>query len=297
MQTRDEKTSIPENYSVKAVIPAAGLGKRFHPLSLAVPKELLPVNRKPLIHWAVEEALTAGVRDIGIVICKGKEMIRDYFEALMRSSTPSDECFQHELHEGRLHFIRQEKPLGLGNAIYESGGFLNDSPFIMIIPDQLILSKVPGTTQLLHAASGDVQAIWSSVVAISGEELHLFPGARRFKLTTMRKNIWVVKGIRSDSESSPEQSLIGFGRTFFPAGIHEFFSDRFLNPVTGEVDLLPSFEALIGEYRNYAALLEGTPLDFGTWEGYEHFSRGLTGYPVERRYHAEKDERSNPKDN
>jgi len=294
MQNRDEKTSIPENHSVKAVIPAGGLGTRFYPFSLAVPKELLPVNRKPLIHWAVEEALTAGVRDIGIVIRKGKEMIRDYFEALMGSSSPSGERVQHELHKGKLHFIRQEKPLGLGNAIYESGGFLNDSPFIMIIPDQLIFSKVPATTQLLHAASGDVQAIWSSVVAISREELHLFAGARRFELTSMRKNMWVVRGIRNDSEPSPEQGLIAFGRTFFPAGICEFFSDRFLNSATGEVDLLPSFEALIEEYKNYAVLLEGMAMDFGTWEGYEHFSRGLTRYSAERRNHAEKGERSNP---
>ncbi|MBW2340811.1 MAG: NTP transferase domain-containing protein [Deltaproteobacteria bacterium] len=219
MQNRDEKPSIPENHSVKAVIPAGGLGTRFHPFSLAVPKELLPVNRKPLIHWAVEEAFIAEIRDIGIVIRKGKEMIQDYFEALMGSPSPSGESGQHELNKGKLHFIRQERPSGLGNAIYESGGFLNDSPFIMIIPDQLILSKVPATTQLLHAASGDVQAIWSSVVAISRKQLHLFPGARSFELTTMRKNIWLVRGIRNDSESSPEKRLIGFGRTFFPAGI------------------------------------------------------------------------------
>jgi hypothetical protein len=69
--------------------------------------------------------------------------------------------------------------------------------------------------------------------------------------------------------------LLGFGRTFFPPGAIEFFSKRFLNPTTGEVDLLLSFVGLIKRYHNYAVLLEGKAMDFGTWPGYERFFQSI----------------------
>lgn len=262
-----------EKVSVKAIIPSGGVGTRLLPLTLAVPKELFPANRKPMIQLAVEEALSAGIRDIGIVIRKGKEVIQNYFEALIRSSNPLWEGLKKELTHANLHFIFQGQPLGLGNAMYEAGTFIDESSFVMIIPDQFVCSKVPATRQLLDAASQDFQAVWSSLVTMSEEELELFPGARRFDLINRIGNTWEVEGIRDDSEDPNDKTLLGFGRTFFPPGVIDFFSERFLNPATGEVDLLLSFQALIKERQNYAVLLEGKPMDFGTWAGYEYFSK------------------------
>jgi hypothetical protein len=65
--------------------------------------------------------------------------------------------------------------------------------------------------------------------------------------------------------------LVGFGRTFFPSGSLKFFHEDFLNPATGEVDLLLTFEALFKRYKNYALELDGDAVDLGTWAGYEHF--------------------------
>ena len=88
-------------------------------------------------------------------------------------------------------------------------------------------------------------------------------------------NAWEVKGLSEETGYSDQETLLlGFGRTFFPPGVVDFFSERFLNPATGEVDLLLTFEALIKEYKNYAELLEGKAMDFGTWAGYEHFFKG-----------------------
>ena len=260
---------------VKAVIPAAGFGSRLQPLTLAVPKELLPVNRKPMIHWAVEEALAAGIREICIVIRKGKKSISSYFKTLIGSSNPVWEGFIRELSLANLQFVFQKEPLGLGNAIYEAGSFIKDSPFCMIIPDQFLLSKVPATKQLLDASIKDFQGVWSSLATISRDELRFFPGARTFELTQWTENIWKVTGIRENSGHKGNETLLGFGRTLFPAGTLEVFSNRFLNPETGEVDLLPSFEFLIKQYQNYALILDGQAMDFGTWEGYEHFSQIL----------------------
>jgi UTP--glucose-1-phosphate uridylyltransferase len=267
------KTVKNRNILAKAIIPAAGHGTRFHPLTLSVPKELLPVNRKPMIQLAVEEALATGIQEIGIVIRKGKEEIRNYFEAIMASSDSLLEGFKNALARATLKFIFQEKPLGLGNAIFEARDFIKDSPFVMLIPDQYVRSNVPAGGQLLKAAKEDFQGVWSSVVSVSKGEQEFFPGARRLELVNKAGNIWEVKGLSEDKgDSNQETLLLAFGRTFFPKGILEFFSDRYINSVTGEVDLLLTFEALIKERTNYAVQLDGRAMDFGTWAGYEYFS-------------------------
>jgi len=230
---------------VKAVIPAAGLGTRFRPLTLAVPKELLPVNKKPMVQLAVEEALSSDIRDIGIVIRRGKEVIRDYINSLMSSSDSIWKNFKQKMSHTRVHYIFQEKPLGLGNAIYAAREYINDSPFVMIIPDQFVDSRVPATKQLLNAANKDVQAVWSSLTIVPPEEKEFFSSARSFLLTNRRGNTWSVKEILEHSQSQSGETILGFGRTYFPQGVIEFFSDRFMNPVTREVDLLFTFKALM----------------------------------------------------
>lgn len=223
MRKEGPKPSKPNIHFIKAIIPAAGFGTRLQPATLAVPKELLPVGRKPMIQLAVEEALVAGIRDIGIVIRKGKEAIKNHFDILMTSSNPSLQTLKRKLSQANLRFIFQKKPLGLGNAIYESGSFIGDSSFVMIIPDQFILSGVPATKQLLNSVSEDSQAVWSSMVVVQGKDLALFPGARKFKLTNRIGDRWEVEGIEERSGREEKETLLGFGRTFFPAGMIDFF--------------------------------------------------------------------------
>jgi UTP--glucose-1-phosphate uridylyltransferase len=271
MRKKQKKSSKAESGSLKALIPAAGLGKRFHPLSLVLPKELLPVNRRPLIQWAVEEVIAAGIKDIGIVIRKGKEVIKSYFEVLRSLSDPTAYSTKKVLEEVKPHFVFQEKPLGLGNAIYEARSFLGDSPFFIVIPDQFVISEIPATVQLLDAARGNLEAVWSSVISVSEQEKAFFPGARQFVLKHRDEKVWEVAGLQKERNDEASHMLVGFGRTFFPSGTLEFFHEDFLNPVTGEVDLLLTFEALFKSYENYALELEGDPVDLGTWAGYEHF--------------------------
>ncbi|MHB8067018.1 MAG: sugar phosphate nucleotidyltransferase [Desulfobaccales bacterium] len=255
----------------KAVIPAAGCGTRLLPFTLAAPKELLPVHGKPMIHLAVAEAAAAGIREIGIVIRDGKEVIREYFDALTKTADPSLKPLQQELARVELRFIRQRQPLGLGDALYEAGEFLRDSPFIMIIPDQFLAAAVPAARQLLAAAASDPQAVWSSLVEVPGAELPLFPGACTFLLKNQAGRTWEVAGLGGPPPEAQGTALLGFGRTWFPPGVRKFFSRDFLNPQTGEVDLLLSFQALIQKRRNMAVLLEGRAMDFGNWAGYEYF--------------------------
>lgn len=256
---------------IKAVIPAAGYGTRLLPFTLAAPKELLPVRGKPMIHLAVAEAVAAGIKEIGIVIRDGKEAIRAYFDAVAKAAAPSLKPLQEELAGIELSYIRQRQPLGLGDALYEAGEFFRDSPFVMIIPDQFLAAAEPATRQLLAAAASAPQAVWSSLVEVPGAELPLFPGARAFLLRNQAGRTWEVAGLGGPPPEAQGAALLGFGRTWFPPGVREFFSREFLNPRTGEVDLLLSFQALIRERRNMAVLLTGRAMDYGTWAGYEYF--------------------------
>lgn len=275
MPKRKKTGRTEATLAVKAIIPAAGLGKRFLPLSAAVPKELLPVNRKPLIQWALEEAMASGFRSIGIVIRKGKEVIKDYIDGILKLPDVLHGVLRKHLGAAEIHFILQREPLGLGNAIYEARDFIGNSPFVMIIPDQFLLSKVPAAKQLLDGASEDPHSVWNSVVRISDRELPLFPGARGFKLSKKSKDRWDVLGIEESSFRYGEPAMLGFGRTYFPEGVVQFFSNEYMNPETGEVDLLPTFEGMIQKVPLYAILLQGRPMDFGTWSGYEFFTRTL----------------------
>lgn len=256
---------------IKAVIPAAGYGTRLFPFTLAAPKEILPVGRKPLIHLAVAEAQAAGIKEIGIVIRQGKEAIPAYFASLKARGDPAGERLRSEISAVEISFLYQTEPLGLGHALYEARGFIKDSPFVMLIPDQFLISRVTATKQLLEAAAADQDAVWSSVVEISTGEKEFFPGARPLSLANHRGDTWEVTGIQSEPGTQNNQTLPGFGRTLYPPGCLDFFGPAFINPTTGEVDLLLTFQALLTEYRNYAVLLKGKAADFGTWAGYEYF--------------------------
>jgi UTP--glucose-1-phosphate uridylyltransferase len=257
---------------VIAVIPAAGLGTRMRPWTRILPKELLPFGRKPMIHHALEEAVVSGIRKIIVVIRKEKAIIRDYIEMLKNQE---DEILVGALsgpYSIAIEFVLQAKPLGLGDAIYTCRDEIAGSPFTMIIPDQFLDSDVPASRQLLVDARQNGEAVWSSIVKVPDGLKRYFPGARAFKMTSHSKKNWRIHDIEDIPNHSDKNQLLGFGRTYFPKGVTDYFSSSFVNPRTGEVDLFLSFKALISDIPNYAVCLAGFPMDLGTWEGYEFFT-------------------------
>ena len=149
---------------MKAVIPAAGFGTRFLPLTKAQPKEMLPVVNKPTIQWVVEEAVDAGITDIAIITGEHKQSIENHFkpmEKLERALEMADK--RVELEEIRkvneianLEFIIQEEQKGLGHAILCSEHLINEKePFVVILPDMFILenNKSPALSQMFKRYS------------------------------------------------------------------------------------------------------------------------------------------------
>lgn len=141
----------------KAVIPAAGLGTRFLPVTKAIAKEMLPIVDKPTIQFIVEEALESGIEDILIVTGKGKRAIEDHFDANLAleqnlASKNKNELLAlvEETTGINLHFIRQKRPLGLGDAVLCAKAFVGDEPFVVMLGDDIMKDKVPLTKQLIN---------------------------------------------------------------------------------------------------------------------------------------------------
>ena len=142
----------------KAVILAAGLGTRFLPVTKSMPKEMLPLIDKPVIHFVVKEAVESGIDDVIIVTGRGKRAVEDYFD-------DSPELEAHLLKNNRadllelvkdvsslvdIHYIRQKEPLGLGDAVLRAEKHIGNEPFAVLLGDDIIKNGIPCTKQLIE---------------------------------------------------------------------------------------------------------------------------------------------------
>jgi UTP--glucose-1-phosphate uridylyltransferase len=143
----------------KAVFPAAGLGTRFLPATKAQPKEMLPIVDKPLIQYALEEAVAAGLQSVIIVTCRGKNAIEDHFDrsqeleqALAKQGKADLLRIVQEISDlTSVCYVRQKEPLGLGHAILTARDLVGDEPFAILLGDDVIDARVPCIRQLLDA--------------------------------------------------------------------------------------------------------------------------------------------------
>jgi UTP--glucose-1-phosphate uridylyltransferase len=141
----------------KAVITAAGWGTRFLPVTRSQPKEMLPLVDRPLIQYAVEEAMKAGIEQIIMVTAMGKRAIEDYFDRHMDLEYFLDRKGETEMLRKTLEisslmdicYVRQKEQLGLGHAVLMAKDVIGNEPFAVILPDDIIDSKVPGLKQLI----------------------------------------------------------------------------------------------------------------------------------------------------
>ena len=155
----------------KAVFPVGGLGTRFLPASKAMPKEMLTVVDKPLIHYAVEEARAAGIEEFIFVTGRGKSAIEDHFDLsyelhdalVARGKAEEAEALRSSMPgPGQVAYTRQQEPLGLGHAVWCARNLVGDEPFAVMLCDDLVLSETPCLKQLVDAygeTGGNVVAV------------------------------------------------------------------------------------------------------------------------------------------
>ena len=130
----------------KAVIPAAGLGTRFLPVTKSLPKEMLPIVDKPSIQYVVEEAVRAGIRDVLLITSRGKASLADHFDRAPELEEHLAAVGKHEELEGiqaiaemaQVHYVRQQEPKGLGHAVGVAREHVGDEPFAVLLGDDIM---------------------------------------------------------------------------------------------------------------------------------------------------------------
>ena len=142
----------------RAVITAGGWGTRFLPITRSQPKEMLPLVNKPLIHYAVEEAINSGIEQIVLVTALGKNAIEDYFDRSFELEYFLEQKGETKLLQEmrelsslvNICYVRQKEQLGLGHAILAARDIVADEPFAVILPDDVIDSQVPALKQMIE---------------------------------------------------------------------------------------------------------------------------------------------------
>ncbi|MCL2566876.1 MAG: UTP--glucose-1-phosphate uridylyltransferase [Alphaproteobacteria bacterium] len=134
----------------KAVFPVAGLGTRFLPATKVVPKEMMPVFNKPIVQYAVEEAMSAGIEEFIFVTGRGKAIIEDHFDISYELERRLTDEKKHRYKDlisqgipkpGKAFFTRQQSPSGLGHAIWCAKALINNEPFAVLLPDEYLKSS------------------------------------------------------------------------------------------------------------------------------------------------------------
>ncbi len=154
----------------KAVFPAAGLGTRFLPATKAQPKEMLPLVDKPLIQYAVEEAVRSGIRNILIITGRGKSAIEDHFDVSFelehalgsRNKRDVQAAVRSVSDMVEFAYVRQREALGLGHAVLRARDLVGSEPFAVVLPDDVIEAPVPCLRQLLDV----YERVEASVLAL-----------------------------------------------------------------------------------------------------------------------------------
>ena len=261
----------------KAVLPTAGLGTRFLPATKAMPKEMLPVVDKPVIQYAVEECLAAGIEDVIFVTGRGKTAIEDHFdfspelEAFLQARGKASQAqLVREIGGGlKFSYTRQSEALGLGHAVLCAAELVGDEPFAVLLPDMIMHSSIPSTRSLkeIYEATGLGTIL---VEQVPHEKVSSYgvidPEPADFP--TWGKQLLRVKDLveKPAPEKAPSDFIIS-GRYLLPPEIfHELRNVK--AGAIGEIQLTDGLRALTQEKGMLAFLYDGKTYDAGDKLGF-----------------------------
>src|SRR5690625_4793157 len=257
----------------KAVFPVAGLGTRFLPATKAMPKEMLPIVDKPLIQYAVEEAVAAGITDLVFITGRNKRAIEDHFDRVPELEAELEAKGKTELLNVLQELIpdnvnciytRQAAPLGLGHAVLCAAPIVGNEPFAVILADDLLDASTSVTRQLVEAAhqhNGSILAI-QDVDREDTNKYGIISG------TTVDERTTRVRGIVEKPEpEKAESTLAVVGRYVLEPEIFDCLRNT-APGVGGEIQLTDGIAALLEKRDVYGYQYDGTRYDCGSKEGF-----------------------------
>ncbi|HEY9322788.1 MAG TPA: UTP--glucose-1-phosphate uridylyltransferase GalU [Candidatus Methylopumilus sp.] len=257
----------------KAVFPVAGLGTRFLPATKANPKEMLPIVDKPLIQYAVEEAMQSGITELIFVTGRNKRSIEDHFDKNVELETSLIASNKNLLLESirsiipshvKCIYIRQSEPLGLGHAVLQAKTIINDEPFAVLLADDLTDANTPVLKQLIIQHEKEQ----ASVIAIEDipKEKTLQYGI--VDVSGSKNNLYKINSIVEKPQPKDAPSTLGvIGRYVFNPEIFDCL-EKIKPGKGGEIQLTDAIQMLLGHQSIFAYQFEGKRYDCGDKLGF-----------------------------
>ena len=255
----------------KAVFPVGGLGTRFLPATKAVPKEMLPVVDRPLIQYAVDEAIEAGIEQMIFVTGRGKSAIEDHFdiayelEATMSARGKSLKLLeQTRLAPGAVAYVRQQEPMGLGHAVWCARDIIGDEPFAVLLADDFMVGE-PGCLKQMVAAYEQTGGNIICAQEVPDDMTHMYgvitPGTRDGALTE-------VKGlVEKPAAGTSPSNLAVIGRYILQPEVMRILETQGKG-AGGEIQLTDAMARMIGDQPFHGLTFQGKRYDCGDKAGY-----------------------------
>ena len=264
----------------KAVLPVAGFGTRFLPASKATPKEMLPIIDKPLVQYAVEEAINCGIKEIIFITSPDKHSIKQHFktnkELELRLLNSGKEGMIEKLNpkkfsEIKFYYINQSEQNGLGHAVLQAESVVGNNSFAVLLPDDLFFSRKSCLEQLIDIHSQTK----SSVIAVNEIDLkniHKYGVIKPGKQNSgaIKIDDIVEKPLAEDAPSS----MAVCGRYILNSTIFEHLKST-KSDKSGEIQLTDAIKSLLADEDIYAHVYEGEKFDCGSKEGFVHATISL----------------------
>ncbi|MGL5438117.1 MAG: UTP--glucose-1-phosphate uridylyltransferase [Metamycoplasmataceae bacterium] len=263
----------------KMIIPAAGWGTRFLPMTKVIPKELLPILNRPSIDYLVDEGLDSGIDEIILVISTRKQEIMRYFEPnielekeleFKEKKTLLTNLIKTNRHP-IIKIVYQYEQLGLGHAILTGARFFKDEPFAVVLGDDLVKSEQPAIQQLMEFYNISHSSV-IGVQEVEDDKTHLY-GMIIPKIESEVKNkFFEISGAieKPAPNKSPSNKAI-LGRYIFNYSIVKHLEEaveNFDKNNKKEIDLVSVFDKYLKEEKIYAYNFSGTRFDLGSMEGF-----------------------------
>ncbi|MCK5340628.1 MAG: UTP--glucose-1-phosphate uridylyltransferase GalU [Desulfobulbaceae bacterium] len=256
----------------KAVIPVAGMGTRFLPASKAIPKEMLTIVDRPTIQYIVEEVVASGIEEIIFVTSEGKAAIENHFDydfqldALLKkkNKTKLVEELRHISNLIDIVSVRQKKPLGLGHAILTTKNVVGNEPFLVLLGDDLVQSKVPCCLQMINLFQ-ELPESYVAVQRVSSDQTHQYGIVEGDEIQD--RVFKVGRMIEKPAPGTTESDMAIIGRYLLQPDIFDLL-EKTTPGHGGEIQLTDALQALAMRRAMYAYEFEGTRYDAGDKLGY-----------------------------
>ncbi len=258
----------------KAVFPVAGLGTRFLPATKAMPKEMLPIVDKPLIQYAVEEALSAGIEEIIFITGRNKEALEDHFDRSCElehtlMARGRDRTFREVTslvpESGTIVYTRQSEPLGLGHAIWCARHIVGDEPFAVLLADDLVKAETPVLVQMIRKFE-ELQSAMVAVESVDPSETHKYGilevEQKSDRVLTIRH--MVEKPLPAEAPST--WAIIG--RYILTPEIFRLLEEK-KTGAGGEIQITDAMAKLLTQQSIYGYVFDGTRFDCGNKAGFQ----------------------------